>query len=573
MNKIRQARGNIARALTITAAAAAVLLMGHAAHAQSSNAQGAYAQGAHAQGLLAQAATNNNSSTPNAAADLSSASSLVGVVQRAIATSPDVSARVNALLAAGDAIDASRASFMPRADLEAVIGRTRDVITTRNPEGQSLSHTGLALTATQLLWDGGAVRADVSRLGHERTARWFEFVDAAEATALEAARAFHDVLRFRRLVKLAEDNYVQHKVVARQMESRTQAGVGRGVDLEQAMARLALAESNLATENSNLHDVSARFLRIVGEAPAANLAAPYSLEAATLPSSAIETVAMAVRSSAAVSAAIESMRAQRQGLRARNAAFQPKVEARVRAGAGRNFDGVPDQKRDTSAQLALSWNLYSGGADHARVKQQARLLDQSADQRDSACRNVRQTAAIAFNDTVKLGEQLGILERNAMSIARARDAYRQQFDIGQRNLLDVLNAENELYTAGRAVANARIDLSLAQARTLASMQQLNTHLGIARPDAVTGLEPQGWSADDDAPTRCSETVITVEAPTPRAELDARAATMVKTVPEVVPVMLSPLPAVQTGVQPSVEHPTDMHKKKAGKKKRRAAAGR
>jgi adhesin transport system outer membrane protein len=548
MNKLGNARLGTARVLTLTAAAAWAMLFGSAAAAQSSNASTAVF-------------VTNVASTASGAA----ASTLSAVAQRAIANSPEVSARVNALLAAGDAIDASRAGFLPRADLEAVTGRTRDVITTRNPEGQSLSHTGLALTATQLLWDGGAVRADVSRLGHERTARWFEFVDSAEQTALEAVRAYHDVLRFRRLVALAEDNYVQHKVVARQMESRQQAGVGRGVDLEQALARLALAESNLATEASNLHDASARFLRIVGEAPSATLAAPYTLEIATLPASAIETVDAAVRSSAAVSAAIEAVRAQRQSVRARSAAFQPKVEARVRAGAGRNFDGVPDQKRDTSAQLALSWNLYNGGADHARMRQQARLLDQSADLRDAACRNVRQTAAIAFNDTVKLAEQLGILERNAMSIARARDAYRQQFDIGQRNLLDLLNAENELYTAGRAVANARIDLSLAQARTLASMQQLNTRLGVARPDAVGGLEPQGWSADDDAPARCPATVISAHSATTRAELDARAAQMVKPVSQPAPAA-GPV-SVVTSSQPSAEASPEA-RPKAGKKKRR-----
>ena len=71
----------------------------------------------------------------------------------------------------------------------------------------------------------------------------------------------------RRLVQLAEDSYVQHKYATLQIQSRFKAGVGRGVDLEQANARLALAESNLSTEIANLHDVTARYQRIVGDAP------------------------------------------------------------------------------------------------------------------------------------------------------------------------------------------------------------------------------------------------------------------------------------------------------------------
>jgi len=55
------------------------------------------------------------------------------------------------------------------------------------------------------------------------------------------------------------------------------------------------------------------------------------------------------------------------------------------------------------------------------------------------------------------------------SIDRVRGTYQQQFDIGQRTLLDVLDSENEFFEASRAYANAEFDLTLAQARTLAAM--------------------------------------------------------------------------------------------------------
>ena len=82
--------------------------------------------------------------------------------------------------------------------------------------------------------------------------------------------------------------------------------------------------------------------------------------------------------------------------------------------------------------------------------------------RDRACRDVRQTVAIAHNDIRKLQDQLVALDRNVLAIEKARDAYRQQFDIGQRSLLDLLNAENELYTAKRSYANAEYASLLAK---------------------------------------------------------------------------------------------------------------
>ena len=428
---------------------------------------------------------------------------LKAAAQKAVSSNPDVTARFNAYRAAADAIDVSRGGFYPRVDLNASVGRDRDSIDSRTPESRSISRSGASLTLTQLLLDGPATRKDVSRLGHERLARYFEVLDITEQTALEAARAYYDVLRYRRLVALAEDNFVQHRSAFNQINSRVRAGVGRGVDLEQAGARLALAESNLSTEVSNLHDVSARYQRVVGEVPPANLPLPTPLNRA-LPPTANDAAAEAIRRSPAISASVESLRSARSLVAVRESAYQPKVEARLRGGAGRNFDGVQDQRRDSTAEIVLNWNLFNGGSDQARVRQQVQLLGQAEDLRDKACRDVRQTVSIAYNDTRKLVDQLTYLDRNTIAIEKARDAYRQQFDIGQRSLLDLLNAENELYTARRSYANAEYDLGIAYVRTQAAMNQLGAQLGLVR-DAAAPEAPDdasGWAADGDAPVRC-----------------------------------------------------------------------
>ena len=98
-----------------------------------------------------------------------------------------------------------------------------------------------------------------------------------------------------------------------------------------------------------------------------------------------------------------------------------------------------------------------------------------------------QAESLAEGMTRKLTEQLVYLERNTLAIEKARDAYRQQFDIGQRSLLDLLNAENEVYTARRAYANAEHDLALAYARTHAAMNRLGTTLGIARTESSPNI--------------------------------------------------------------------------------------
>lgn len=458
-----------------------------------------------------------------------STETLRAAAEKAITTHPDVTARFNALRAAGDAIDVVRGGYLPRVDLTASVGRDENRIRTRNPATESLSRSGVGASITQLLWDGLGTRHEVERLSHERLARYFELLDSTEQIALEAVRAQIDVQRYRRLVQLAEDNYVQHRYAFQQIRSRVSAGVSRGVDLEQAAARVALAESNLTTELANLHDVTARYQRIVGDAPPAELPPPVRLSDG-VPASAAETIDVALRQSPAISASIEALRSARAAADARRSLFQPTIEARLRAQAGRNLDAIQDQSRVNTAEIVMNWNLFNGGSDQARIRQQANLVNQAADLRDRACRDTRQIAAIAFNDTRKLADQLVHLERNTLAIEKARDAYRQQFDIGQRSLLDLLNAENEVYTARRAYANAEYDLALAYARTQAAMNQLAATLGIARVDQAAADVAAAWAQGEDAPARCPVLVAEVVG-TDRAALDARVQRMLDSTPQ------------------------------------------
>ncbi len=450
------------------------------------------------------------------------ATGLAGAVQKAIDSNPDVTARLNALRAASKEVDVAKGGYLPTVDLSADVGRDRDKVDQRNPESRSFSRSGLALTANQVLWDGRFTANEVDRLGHARKVRYFEFLAASEDTALEAARAYIDVLRFRKLVGLAEDNYVQHKYVFDQLQSKFKAGVGRGVDTEQANARLALADSNLTTEGANLHDVASRYLRVVGEAPANGLAALPRIDA-NLTGENTQVISQALARNASISAAVENLRAVESETKTKDSPFQPRVEARLRSGVGNNFDGLIDRKSATSAQILLNWNLYNGGSDQARIRQYTNLINEAADLRDKACRDVRQTSAIAYNDIKKLKDQLEALQRNVGAIEKARDAYRQQFDIGQRSLLDLLNSENELYTARRAHANAEADLQLAYARTQAARHNLTGALGLSRNDESVE-EVNNWQAGADAAGRCPTTSVEVLG-TSKEDLDARAARM------------------------------------------------
>ncbi|MDP2448052.1 MAG: TolC family outer membrane protein [Polaromonas sp.] len=426
--------------------------------------------------------------------------------QNAVLNNPEVLARWHTIKAADGERDAGAGALLPKVDLAAGSGAER-----RNAAattGTRFDRNSASLTITQLLYDGFATRNDVKRLDHARLVRLFEFFDTSESVALEAVRAYYDVLRYRELLRLAEDNFVQHRSVFDQTERRVKAKVARAVDLEQIAARLAMAESNLLTETSNLHDTTARFQRIVGLMPTRDMPVPAPLMR-DIPEDASGAIRSAQQRNGALRASVENVRASNAALASRSGAYQPRFDLRLRREQGANLNGVTGNTDATVAEVVMSWNLFNGFGDRARERQFAEQLNVAKDLRDKTCRDIRQTLLIAYNDSRKLKEQLGYLDQNKVSVEKARNAYRQQFDIGQRTLLDLLDTENELFQARRAVVNAEQDLNIAYARTQAGLGTLLPALELSRIETggFPGLDR--WNDGEDASQHCPAEPVSV----------------------------------------------------------------
>ncbi|MFD2665007.1 TolC family outer membrane protein [Halomonas halophila] len=429
-------------------------------------------------------------------------SDLQRVVQQAISTNPEVQAAWRELRASGQDRRATWGNYLPSVDVNAGVGQED-----REHDGRGSYDTDYAEVAlTQMIYDGFATSSEVERLDRAELVRYYELLGASEEVSLEAVRAYLDVQRYRELVRLAQDNYAKHLEVFNQIEERTLSGAGRGVDLEQISGRLALAESNLMTEASNLHDVTARYQRIVGDLPAASLA-PAPDFAGRLPADVASALDLAFQGNPEFHAAIENIAASRAARSGERSAFHPTLDLVARTGTYKDsdsgtLDDVDERQDRSSIELVASMNLYRGGSDLASFRAASERVEQAINLREKACVDVRQTTQIAYNDTQRLREQLDYLNQHRLSTNRVRGAYQQQFDIGQRSLLDVLDTENEYFEASRAYANASYDVDLADARTLAAMGQLMQTLEVRRDDMPTLAELGSDGVSLDPETIC-----------------------------------------------------------------------
>lgn len=405
---------------------------------------------------------------------------LKDAAQAAVLKSPEVLARWHAFREASEEIGVAQGGFLPKVDLSAGVGYQK---TAQKQVGTDLSYSGneTTLSLRQMLFDGFSTSNEVKRLGKAKLVRYFELLDASENTALEAGRAYLDVLRYRSQVVLAEENYIQHQAAYEQLKKRAESGVGKRVDVDQASSRLALADVNLTTAYANLHDVTARYVRIVGEQPAKEMIAPGSLGKA-LPGGIDRVLGEALKHNPALRATVENIEASQYDLEARRSAFMPRLDLVARRDDYSNYQNG-GSRDDSRIELRLNFNIFNGGSDSARSRQYRERKDIALDQREKACRDMRQTLSIAYNETLRLTDQISYIGTQVSLVEKTRAAYRDQFNIGQRTLLDLLNTQNEYFDARRSQVNADADLAIAYLRSYAGMGHLLETLGLKRIDA------------------------------------------------------------------------------------------
>ncbi|MES1987452.1 MAG: TolC family outer membrane protein, partial [Pseudomonadota bacterium] len=399
------------------------------------------------------------------------------MVEKTITANPEVQSRYHRFLESGFEQDVAQGNFLPKADIVSTYRRQEELI--KPGDGTNIPRSNNELVLRQMIFDGFATSNEVKRLGHANRVRYYELQSAMQNTTLEFMRAYIDANRYRELSQYAKENYVIHKQLFDRIQERVSAGVARKVDLEQAAGRLALAEANLLTETTNLHDVTARMQRLYGELPPETLEAPTFFNAGVEPTSA-EALKVAYNQNPDLLSTIEDIQASKDEIKTRESRYYPKLDLQARKNLGVSNDGRFSSSAADLLELTVNFNLFNGFSDRNAIKQTAEKLNNSKDLRDKACVDTRQLVVIAYNDIQQLKEQEKYRTEHKNSIENAREAYRKQFDIGQRTLLDLLDTENEYFQARRALANVEYDIQTAYARTYAGQGELLNKIGAAR---------------------------------------------------------------------------------------------
>jgi len=430
-----------------------------------------------------------------------SAQSLEQVVAKALDTHPDIRQSFARFKSKEEDVNRASAGYLPTIDLTAGYGYeyTDTPSNRRSFLGDSDGKTELArgefgISIKQVLFDGMFTSNEVDRTKFEASAEQWTLISTAEDLALQVTKAYLNYIKTEQLIQLAEKNIESHQAIYSQIKERTDSGLGNIADLSQVTGRLARAQSNMISARNNHLDARDQFIRLTNITPK-DLVLPIP-DADMLPKNKDDGLNIATKRHPVIKSAQEDVKAAHSFKSAVKSNYYPKLSLELGANADNDLSGesgfnqfgadVGGHRNDATAMLRLRYNLFSGGKDVASERSAAYKVSEAQEINVSAHRQVTEGFGLAWNAFEMLALQKKYIKQHIITSKDTQVAYKQQFDIGQRNLLDLLDTENELFQARQDYLDADFNELSAKYRLLNATGQLLNSLRVTRSSVWKG---------------------------------------------------------------------------------------
>lgn len=403
-----------------------------------------------------------------------SAESLKQALTGAYKNNPKLDAARATLRATDEEVPRAMSGYRPTVSGTADVGIQRQDTKPSSPNNGETHPKGYGVTAIQPLFRGfrtmngvGVAEATV-RAGRET-------LRASESTVLqEAVTAYMDVVRDQSLVRLRENNVTVLSRELKATQDRFKVGEVTRTDVAQAESRRATAVATLDLARANLKNSRATYERVIGRPPS-NLVEPRVPEG-QLPKSLSDATSTAAQQHPSIVGALYREQAARIQVDLIWGELLPTMQ--LEGNYSKRFEPSKTTEESETSSLVgrLNVPIYQGGEVHARVRQAKHTHVSRLQEVEQFRTEVTAAAITAWSNLQAIRARL-VSDKIAVNASQtALNGVREEEKVGQRTLLDVLNAEQEYLNAQVQLVIDQHDLVVGAYVVLAAVGKLDSEV-------------------------------------------------------------------------------------------------
>ncbi len=417
------------------------------------------------------------------AATPASALTLRDAIQIAVESNPEIGQASENREAIEFELRQALGLYAPRIDAEASVGGQFLSTPARRAAGiddEPLYPTQLGVTARYDILDGGFRQSEANRQAARVDGASFRVLERSEFIGLQIARLYFEIILQQRIIDLSRQNVAFHRTTL----DNVSAAVGNGrlteADRQQANERLAAANARVTEAGAQLEAAKIEFYRYVGVPFDAPKLPPRVGK--DLPSSLDEAIAAGRVNNPRVLLAGADIDAAAAVVTQSESGLMPKLTLEAGANTGWDVGGTNGATHEVQGRLVFRVNIFDGGIKSAEVQENMRRESEAMLALSQVHREVEEAVRASWNSLSSQSELAAAYQQQLNASSSLVDSYQEQFGIGERSLLDVLDAQNTRHNVQVLAETAAFSVRFAEYRLMAASGLLLRFVNVGAPE-------------------------------------------------------------------------------------------
>lgn len=374
--------------------------------------------------------------------------SMIDAIHQALQQHPNISQNIASVSGQNANIDTAKSQYYPQ-----ISGGISTADLTTGERGRQL----YSLSATQMLYDFGKVKNSVNIEEAKLLEKHAVLLVSIDDIAFQTVNAIVNINRYEEIVKIADQQIKGIARIAEIANLRAQAGISSQADPIQAQSNLEAAESNKIVQEAALRQYQQKLRTLLGR--------DVSSDKFNIPDYIVRNAGLyqdpefsRVPKMMAAQAGVEIAKSQKE--QAKIVAY-PTIQVKGslnQALNGKNPNNNEDDGLYSAIMLEASSNFFQGGAVRSKLRSASYAEESAKAQVNAVYLDVIDQVRLLREQVINKQKQMEVLSSRRETTARTKELYQEQYKLGTRTVVDLLNSEQSIHSVAQDIENARYDI-------------------------------------------------------------------------------------------------------------------
>lgn len=402
------------------------------------------------------------------------ATSLKDVVEHTIQNNQDIVSKSLNNDAYRKYIDEQKGGYYPKIDLTTYLGVVDEKETRKGLPSEDTNYKGgnAQVDLEQLLYDGNLTPSLVEEAKARYSSNKLKNSNDVENILFDSISSYLNILKFDERILISKDNLTIHEDYMG-IATQTEKINGEVLDKVQTKAKIHSAKSSLFAEQNSKNAAQSAFSKNVGMKIEGSICRPV-LDESKIPMN-LDTLHKSVlENNYQILEQIENIKEQRAIISKEKAGFLPTLKIKLQGIYDKDLLDEDLKTNTYSGKLELRYNIFNGMVNDSRTEREELFLKEAQAKLDTVSKSVLDEVTVAYETYQTSKKQIEELKQFIEENKQIIDIYKDQFDAGTRNFIDVLNVEGDLYNSKISLINTEYAMYTAYYELLKATSTLQT---------------------------------------------------------------------------------------------------